>query len=396
MHRNLTNFFLQFKQVISNISGIELEYLHALKLEDRAETWDYLGQGLTLSNEEKWKYYQENCELLNNFGGIAAAVNSTDPPTILEGCRKLVRLLNILSVVTNPQERFEIASHLLRVFDLLINSNVIHRIISLLGASAEPHIQWEATKIITFFAPGPRVAHTPEDSLFHPSKMITKAILINGGVVQKLLELVRSPCIEVKEQAVLALGFLGRHDKDARDIILSLQGVDILLCALAECKSDSMVQKLCWTLSIICGATLPRDAGLKDGKLIVDILAAVVKLMFSKDNPDILANVTGVLSYLLPLVEINGDNMAVWERLVQMIAYPNYAIKRSALSAIKNVVSKNEAQAQFMVECGLIPSLGELLIHQNQDVRIDACSVLAFLASKGYTWVFLMRNVIYE
>ncbi len=137
----MTNFFLQFKQRVTNISGIELEYLHALKVEDRAETWDYLGQGLLLSNEEKWKYYQENAELLNNFGIIAAGVNAIEPDAILEGCRKLVRLLTILSVVSSPQERFEIASHILRLFDLMINSNVIQRVVALLGASAQPHIQ---------------------------------------------------------------------------------------------------------------------------------------------------------------------------------------------------------------------------------------------------------------
>ncbi len=379
---------MQFKQGVNNISGIELDYLHALKVEDRAETWDYLGQGLTLSNEEKWKYYQENCEILNNFGTIAAAINATEPGSILEGCRKLVRLLNILSVVNNPQERFEIASHLFRLFDLLINSNVIHRVVALLGASTQPHIQWEATKIVTFFAPGPRVAHTPEDSIFHPTKMVTKALLINNGVIQKLLELIKSPCIEVKEQSVLALGFLARHDKEPRDLILMLGGIEILLGALAETRASTMIQKVTWTISILCGATLPRDAGLKPGKSVLEILGAIVKLLFESENAEIVGNVAGTLSYLLPLVEINADNMKVWERLVQLLGYPNHSVKRSTLSAIKNVVSANDIQAQFMVECGLIPQLSELLVNPNQDVRIDACSVLTFLGQKGYSWVY--------
>ena len=147
LHRNLTNFFLQFKQNVNNISDIELEYMHAQRRDDRSETSDFLGLGIILSNEEMWKFYQENCEALNQFGAIAAAINATDPPTILDGCRKLVRLLSILSVVSSPQDRFKISSHVLRLFDLLINSNVIYRVVALLGAAAEPHIQvnWTET-----------------------------------------------------------------------------------------------------------------------------------------------------------------------------------------------------------------------------------------------------------
>jgi hypothetical protein len=40
-----------------------------------------------------------------------------------------------------------------------------------------------------------------------------------------------------------------------------------------------------------------------------------------------------------------------------------------------------------MIEYGLLGQLGELLINQNQDLRIDTCSALAYLARKGYSWV---------
>ena len=355
----MINFFLQFKQQVTNISDIELDYLNALKLEDRAETWDYLGQNLVLSTEEKWKYYQENCEILNNFGVIVSEVNSTKLDIVLQGCRKTVQLLNILSIVTDPQERFEIASYLLRLFDLLINSNLIQRIIALLSSSTDPHIQWEAEKIITFFAPGPRIAHTPEDSLFHPKKLTTKVILINNGTVQKLLELLNSQCIEVKEQAILALGFIARHDKEARDVVVMLKGVDCLINAINETKSNSVIQKATWTLSILCGATLPKDAGLKSEDDVIKILSAVITKIYCVDNPEIIANVVGILKYLLPLVSIKEDNMNVWEQLVKLLSFPNYIVKRSALNTIRNIVSINDIQTQFFVECGLITQLGD-------------------------------------
>lgn len=99
--------------------------------------------------------------------------------------------------------------------------------------------------------------------------MATKILLINNGVIQKLLELVKSPCIEVKEQAVLALGFIARHDQEPRDFIVMLDGINILLSSMKETNVISMVLKLTWTLSIICGATMPGSSALKGEKLIV-------------------------------------------------------------------------------------------------------------------------------
>ena len=107
MHINIVNFFLRFIQSIKNVPTND--NLRMNVLEDRAETWDYLDQKLIFSSEEKLKYYQENCVLLNNFGSIVSQINQNVPEAVLDGCRKMVRLLNIMSVVTDPQERFDIA-----------------------------------------------------------------------------------------------------------------------------------------------------------------------------------------------------------------------------------------------------------------------------------------------
>ena len=98
-------------------------------------------------------------------------------------------------------------------------------------------------------------------------------------------------------------------------------------------------------------------------------------------------NIFTILKHLLPLVEIRQDNANVWERLVQVLSYPDCLVKRASMNAIKNIISINDIQAQAIIEFGLIPQLTELLINQNQDVRIDACSILVSLGLKGYTWV---------
>jgi hypothetical protein len=59
------------------VSVMEKIYLEAEFYEDKTETWDYLGSSVdeaieSLSNEEKWNFYKENCQILDNFNLIAA------------------------------------------------------------------------------------------------------------------------------------------------------------------------------------------------------------------------------------------------------------------------------------------------------------------------------------
>ena len=68
-------------------------------------------------------------------------MNSTDLEQVLGGCEKVRILLSILSVMRTPQEQMDIAAHIMRLFDLLINSSIIHRIIGLLAVDNQPHIQ---------------------------------------------------------------------------------------------------------------------------------------------------------------------------------------------------------------------------------------------------------------
>ena len=102
---------------------------------------DYQGGNYPILLEEKWKYFQECNDLLNNFGLITAAIHSSDVNIILDASRKITTLLMVLSQFRSPQQRLQISSYLFRLFDLLINSNAIHRIISMIDlATTNQHI----------------------------------------------------------------------------------------------------------------------------------------------------------------------------------------------------------------------------------------------------------------
>eukprot|EP00826_Nyctotherus_ovalis_P067028 TRINITY_DN9985_c0_g1_i10.p1 TRINITY_DN9985_c0_g1~~TRINITY_DN9985_c0_g1_i10.p1 ORF type:complete len:375 (-),score=83.76 TRINITY_DN9985_c0_g1_i10:938-2062(-) len=373
----MTNFFLQY---------VENRDKTLVSLYPATEIQHYPSQYFLLSAEEKWKFYQESCNILRDFNLIIAAIDSGE--IFIEGYRKISRMLSILSLVTAPQERFEIAPYILRLFELVISTKLIHKVVSLLSLPDDA-VLLEAARIITFLASGPRVPHIPFDSIFHPSKMTTKVLLINDRVIGKLINLLRIRSKEVREQVIVALGSIASYDKEPRDLILQLNGVEALIGLLAEPLEDSAIRKATWTLAVICGETLPKDAALKPEKIVIDILTVAVRIFTKTEDPETIANILTILKYLLVLVEIRVDNVNVWEQVVRMVTYPHSLVRCSALSAVKSIITLNEVQTQFMLESGLIAQLTELLTSQNRSVKTDACSILGLLCQKGHSWVII-------
>lgn len=42
--------------------------------------------------------------------------------------------------------------------------------------------QYHAVRVITYYGPGPRIAHTPKDSMLHPDKLLHKKAIVERSV----------------------------------------------------------------------------------------------------------------------------------------------------------------------------------------------------------------------
>lgn len=140
-----------------------------------------------------------------------------------------------------------------------------------------------------------------------------------------------------------------RHDLEPRDLILALKGAEVLLALINETQTDSMIERVTWTLSILCGATHARTAAIKDLNIVVIILDSLAKLIFWKEEENILSNCITALSHLLPLVEMDKNNKKVWERLIQLLTHHSMTIKRAGILAISNIISLNDMQCQVSI-----------------------------------------------
>jgi hypothetical protein len=377
----------------------DISLLPSDSLENRAETWDYFGEGLVLTESDKEAYYRRVLAEFEAEGlvNVAEQIYHTDLSIILAGLQRLRDLLGTLTVFQTPNERVKVSGFLVRLFEQLLNSSVIPRVLQCLGIHSVSEIQWEALKITTLFAPGPRIPGLPENHMLHPSNQHTKNVILASGAAAKLVELCDSSCLEVRDQALLALGFIARHDPEARNYIVSLDCLSPVLRLLkrgieAVVIEVSSLIRAAWLLSILCGATMPREQAkpLFRQAELVDIADTLARLFSLHQQENLLANCLTSLCFVLPAMQLDVHNKWVLDRIIQLITHENVMVTRAALQTLRHIIWINAAQCQLLTEAGLYGRLCELLLSASDSlVKLDILSVLRYLIQRGYTWEML-------
>jgi hypothetical protein len=377
----------------------DISLLPSDSLENRAETWDYFGDGLVLTETDKEAYYRKVLAEFEAEGlvNVAEQIYHTDLSIILAGLQRLRDFLGTLTVFQTPNERVKVSGFLVRLFEQLLNSSIIPRVLQCLGIHSVSEIQWEALKIATLFAPGPRIPGLPESHMLHPSNQHTKNVILASGAAAKLVELCDSSCLEVRDQALLALGFIARHDPEARNYIVSLDCLSPVLRLLkrgieAVVIEVSSLIRAAWLLSILCGATMPREQAkpLFRQAELVDIADTLARLFSLQQQENLLANCLTSLCFVLPAMQLDVHNKWVLDRIIQLITHDNVIVTRAALQTLRHIIWINAAQCQLLTEAGLYGRLCELLLSASDSlVKLDILSVLRYLIQRGYTWEML-------
>ncbi len=81
--------------------------------------------------------------------------------------------------------------------------------------------------------------------------------VISQGAIPVFIQLLSSPSIDVREQAVWALGNIAGDSPVCRDEVLRNGALQPLLAILAEQSKLSMVRNATWTLSNFCRGKNP-------------------------------------------------------------------------------------------------------------------------------------------
>lgn len=197
-------------------------------------------------------------------------------------------------------------------------------------------------------------------------------ILIERGTIKALVELLKSPHVEVIEQAIWGLGNIAGDSSKIRDLVIAEGAIEPIASILDRAQpGSSFVRNASWTLSNLC-----RGRPAPDFTRVARAIGSLAKVLIENDVEDILIDVCWAMSYLsdggeerIPHILSTG----VLPRLVQLLQHPNIAISVPCLRSIGNIVTGNDQQTQLAIEAGTLTALNELIFHKKKTVRKEVC-----------------------
>lgn len=231
------------------------------------------------------------------------------------------------------------------------------RFISFLSREDLPKLQFEAAWCLTNVASG-TYEHVQ--------------VLIQKGTVDQLIKLLKSPHIEVIEQAIWGIGNIAGDGPRIRDIVIAAGAVNPIADLLDQVTTGtSFTRNASWTLSNFCrGRPAPELDKVKR------CLPSLARVLIQNSSEDIIGDICWAMSYIsdngkraIPLIIESG----VLPRIVQLLEHPTLAIAVSCLRTIGNVLTGNDNETQQAINAGALQALDRLITHPKKAVRKEVC-----------------------
>jgi len=140
-----------------------------------------------------------------NVPSYIAALNNANRFDQIESSDNLTKMLSIVEVFPSPSERRAVADDIVVLFEHLVRNNCVARMIYLLRDNSQQVLQMNLLRCLAYFAPGPRIASTPKESLLHPDSMFFKKIIISEGGLPVVFGLLAHPLTEIRVQVRIDL-----------------------------------------------------------------------------------------------------------------------------------------------------------------------------------------------
>jgi importin subunit alpha-1 len=237
----------------------------------------------------------------------------------------------------------------------VIEIGMVPYLVQFIQQEAMPDLQFEAAWALTNIASG--------------NADQTKCV-VDAGTVPLFIRMLRSPSLDVREQAVWALGNISGDSPPLRDLCLHNNVMESLLDVFRTSDKMSILRNATWCLSNLCrGKPQPQLAAIEPA------LPVLANLLHSTDN-EIITDALWALSYIS-----DGPNeriekvieSGVCRRLTELLGNSNSLLVTPALRTIGNIVTGDDRQTQVVIQCGALPKLLQLLYHPRRNIRKETC-----------------------
>lgn len=283
---------------------------------------------------------------LPNFLLLIELICSKEDHKILFG---VVGLRKLLSFIDNPP------------IQNVIDANLLPVLLSLIGRSDLPRLQFEVLWCLTNIASG-KAEHVQA--------------LIDKGAIPIFISLLGSDQKNIVEQSIWALGNIAGEDSYFKNLILKEGAVQPLAQILSKAETDSMLARNCaWCVTnLLRGKPLPS---FDDLFFVIPILCEVLKLSSRKE---ILTDAMWGISYISDAGEkaiIKILETGVLDAIVKLLSCPHNNIILPGVRALGNFVTGEDTETQTVLDSGVLPHLHQLLDHEDAAIRKESCWTLS-------------------
>lgn len=195
-------------------------------------------------------------------------------------------------------------------------------------------------------------------------------VVIDNGAVPIFVKLIVHPNLDVREQALWALGNIAGDSPRCRDLVLSHSLLPALMTQLVDGTKLSLLRNATWALSNLCrGKPPPR------WELIAPSVPRLVELIVHSIDDDVLTDCCWSLCYMSePLDRVHCIiESGALAYLVNLLGNQSQAVQSPALRAVGNVTAGSGAQTHAVLACGALAQLGQLLHSGKKEIRKESC-----------------------
>lgn len=254
----------------------------------------------------------------------------------------------------------------------VIDAGIVPRLISLLQFN-EPTLQFECAWSLTNIASG--------------SSDQTQTVVRCGGVTAFTGLLHRSLSVDVREQAVWALGNIAGDSVAFRDMVLGSGALPMILAQCTPDAKNSMLRNVTWAISNLCRGTPPPPFD-----HVKQSLPVLFQLLQVADE-EVLADACWALTYLSD--DRGTQNLkiqavlesGVLRHAINLMLHKSYQVKTPALRTIGNLVTGNDSQTQTVINHQALPALLSLLKNARKNIRKEACWAISNIAAGDHMQV---------
>jgi len=243
-------------------------------------------------------------------------------------------------------------------FDVKFSS----RLIELLDQKEYPRLQLEAAWTLVSITSG-----NHEQAL----------TLVEQGVIPKFIRLLEVKSELIQEQVFFGLLNLAHDCVEFRDEILLLGGLSSIIRVAENITNRNLLKMIARTIRSVCRrGPLPRD---DDARSAIPALCKIIK---TQQDPEILIETLWALVYLI-CSEKTREAVILVEVIPTLVSLLKHETKRILIPSLRclgSIAQGEEIDSKiFMQVPEFLHIFFNLLHHQSQNVRMEACWILTNL-----------------